>query len=113
MDEITTRLRNVELARESLFETNEELVKVRERREVAINAMIDYALAAYVAGDSIESIMDATEFQGVPGGNGMPPGLAQLFGVQESPSRVQGFAQWLGNVFSERILERHEAENPE
>jgi hypothetical protein len=111
---ITTKLRDIEVSREALKEANERMQEVVDRREVAINAMIDYALAAYVAGESMESIMEAVDFALPEPGQQMPPAMAQLFGQPaEGPTRIQAFASWLGNVLAQRVMERHAEENPE
>ncbi len=113
-ESITTKLRDIEVAREALKEANERLNEVGQRRGVAINAMIDYALAAYVAGESMESIMDAVEFALPEPGQQMPPAMAQLFGQPaEGPTRIQAFAQWLGNVLAQRVMERYAEVNLE
>lgn len=111
MDEITTKLRNCELAREALTDANGIMKAAAERREVAVNAMIDYALHAYVSGEKLDDIMDAVEFKQGDTAAGMPAPLAALFGMSEGGgSRVEQFASWLGRGLSERIVERHEEE---
>jgi hypothetical protein len=98
-DDVTRR---VAIAFDALKEAN-------DRREVAVNAVIDYALTAYVKGEPIDEIMEACGFPE----NGrqyendeIPEGLAQLIPALRGKSRVQAFAQWLGQSLAERICER-------
>ena len=114
MEDLSTRLRTVEIAREALAEANERMKAERDKRETAINALIDYALAAYVGGDSIESIMDATDVIPKEGGMQQHPVLEalglQAMAPQENPPRTVQFAQWMGQCFAERIIERAQDE---
>jgi hypothetical protein len=85
----------IAIAQEALEEAN-------RRREVARNAVVDFALRAVVDGQDIEGIMDACGFKEVEGHVNV---LAQLFGTQIQGTRRQRFAYWLGQELANRIAE--------
>jgi hypothetical protein len=84
------------------------MAEINEKREVAVNALVDYALAAYVANEEIDDIMIACGFTA----EAMHAQVGSVGnGFQAPPSEqiltpLEAFASWLGRCLAERIMER-------
>jgi hypothetical protein len=81
----------------------EALEEANRRREVARQAVIDFALRAVVDGHDVEGIMDACGFR--ENENGPAETIFSLFGLGGYGTRRQRFAAWLGAELTQRLSE--------
>lgn len=88
----------------------EALEEANRRREVAREAVVDFALRAVVEGQDVEQVMDACGFRDVNAGGASENPLMAMFGLGFHGSRRQRFAQWIGQELCNRIIAGEEGE---
>lgn len=83
----------VAIAQEALDEAN-------RRREVAREAVVDFALRAIIDGEDVETIMDACGFKE---SEQSPNNIFSTFGLNIAGTRRQRFAAWIGQELCNRL----------
>lgn len=85
----------------SVQAAHDALLHANRQREVAVEAVVDFALRAVLAGEDLTPIMEACGFVEQAGEE--PTGLAALLGLAPGSPRHR-FAQWLATALVQRIL---------
>lgn len=94
MNQLDDVIEHVQIAQSALEAAN-------HRRQVALDAVTEYALRAVMDGGDVEQIAEACGFAEHGQSVG---GFAALFGFDGGGPRRARFGQWLGQALCERIM---------